>query len=75
MQRTMYVAEDDFWKIMNYETQLDLQRGDLYKKAGIKMISRQTLKRRGCTDCTGILFQTMQKLVSLVRAAQVYTFW
>ena len=32
----LYVAEDDFWKIMNYETQL-VQRGDKYAKAGIKI--------------------------------------
>ena len=39
----MYVAEDDIWKIINYETQL-VQRGDRYKKAGIK-ISQDALKK------------------------------
>ena len=39
----LYVAEDDIWKIINYETQL-IKRGDLYKKANIK-ISDQALKR------------------------------
>ncbi len=32
----LYVAEDDIWKIVNYETQL-VKRGDLYKKAGVKI--------------------------------------
>ena len=39
----LYVAEDDIWKIVNYETQL-VKRGDLYKKAGIK-ISDDALKK------------------------------
>ena len=39
----LYVAEDDIWKIINYETQL-VKRGDLYKNAGIK-ISPDALKR------------------------------
>ena len=39
----LYVAEDDIWKIINYETQL-IKRGDLYKKAGIK-ISPDALKK------------------------------
>jgi hypothetical protein len=39
----LYVAEDDIWKIINYETQL-VKRGDLYKKANIK-ISDDALKK------------------------------
>ena len=39
----LYVAEDDIWKIVNYETQL-IKRGDLYRKAGIK-ISDDALKK------------------------------
>ena len=39
----LYVAEDDIWKIINYETQL-VKRGDLYKNAGIK-ISPDALKK------------------------------
>ena len=39
----LYVAEDDIWKIVNYETQL-IKRGDLYKKAGVK-ISDDALKK------------------------------
>jgi hypothetical protein len=39
----LYVAEDDIWKIINYETQL-VKRGDLYRKAGIK-ISDDALKK------------------------------
>ncbi len=39
----LYVAEDDIWKIVNYETQL-VKRGDLYKKANIK-ISDDALKK------------------------------
>ena len=38
----LYVAEDDIWKIINYETQL-ITRGDRYRKAGIK-ISDDALK-------------------------------
>ena len=38
----LYVAEDDIWKIVNYETQL--VKRDLYKKAGIK-ISPDALKK------------------------------
>ena len=39
----LYVAEDDIWKIIGYETQL-LQRGNAYKNAGIK-ISDDALKK------------------------------
>ena len=39
----LYVAEDDIWKIINYETQL-ITRGDRYRKAGIK-ISDDALKK------------------------------
>ena len=39
----LYVAEDDIWKIVNYETQL-ITRGDRYRKAGIK-ISDDALKK------------------------------
>src|SRR6056300_1440883 len=38
----LYVAEDDIWKIVNYETQL-ISRGEKYAKAGIKK-SQQELK-------------------------------
>ncbi len=38
----LYVAEDDIWKIVNYETQL-ITRGEKYAKAGIKK-SQQELK-------------------------------
>src|SRR6056300_990767 len=38
----LYVAEDDIWKIINYETQL-ITRGQKYAKAGIKK-SQQELK-------------------------------
>jgi hypothetical protein len=39
----LYVAEDDIWKIVNYETQL-ITRGNRYKNAGIK-ISDDALKK------------------------------
>jgi hypothetical protein len=36
----LYVAEDDIWKIVNYETQL-ISRGEKYAKAGIKKSSQE----------------------------------
>jgi len=36
----LYVAEDDIWKIINYETQL-ITRGEKYAKAGIKKSSQE----------------------------------
>jgi hypothetical protein len=35
-----YIAEDDFWKVINYEVEL-ARRGDVYAKAGIKKTPRQ----------------------------------
>ena len=35
-----YIAEDDFWKITMYETEV-ARRGDLYRKAGIKKTAQQ----------------------------------
>jgi hypothetical protein len=35
-----YIAEDDFWKVINYEVEL-ARRGDAYAKAGIKKTPRQ----------------------------------
>jgi len=35
-----YIAEDDFWKITMYETEV-ARRGDIYKKAGIKKTAQQ----------------------------------
>ena len=67
----LYVAEDDFWKIMNYETQL-VQRGDLYRKAGIK-ISPQALKQ----EVAQIVQDTVPnyaKVGEFVRAARVSPF-
>ena len=45
----LYVAEDDIWKIINYEVQL-VQRGDRYAKAGIK-ISPQALNKKLHRSC------------------------
>ena len=39
----LYVAEDDIWKIVNYETQL-ITRGEKYAKAGIKKSSQELKK-------------------------------
>ena len=67
----LYVAEDDFWKIMNYETQL-VQRGDLYAKAGIK-ISDDALKK----EVAQIVQDTVPnyaKVGEFVRAARVSPF-
>jgi hypothetical protein len=35
-----YVAEDDFWKVINYEVEL-ARRSDAYQKAGIKRTAQQ----------------------------------
>jgi hypothetical protein len=67
----LYVAEDDFWKIMNYETQL-VQRGDMYRKAGVK-ISPQALKQ----EVAQIVQDTVPnyaKVGEFVRAARVSPF-
>ena len=67
----MYVAEDDIWKILNYEVQL-VQRGDRYAKAGIK-ISPQALKQ----EVAQIVQDTVPnyaKVGEFVRAARVSPF-
>lgn len=67
----MYVAEDDIWKIVGYETQL-LQRGNAYKKAGIK-ISDDTLKK----EVAQIVQDTIPnyaKVGEFVRAARMSPF-
>jgi len=38
-----YVAEDDFWKILNYEVQL-VKRGEKYAKAGVKKSTQELEK-------------------------------
>ena len=67
----LYVAEDDIWKILNYEVQL-VQRGDRYAKAGIK-ISPQALKQ----EVAQIVQDTVPnyaKVGEFVRAARVSPF-
>jgi len=67
----LYVAEDDFWKVINYEVQL-VQRGDRYAKAGIK-ISPQALKQ----EVAQIVQDTVPnyaKVGEFVRAARVSPF-
>jgi hypothetical protein len=67
----MYVAEDDIWKIIGYETQL-LQRGNAYKKAGIK-ISDDALKK----EVAKIVQDTIPnyaKVGEFVRAARMSPF-
>jgi hypothetical protein len=67
----MYVAEDDIWKIVGYETQL-LQRGNAYKKAGIK-ISDDVLKK----EVAKIVQDTIPnyaKVGEFVRAARMSPF-
>jgi len=67
----LYVAEDDIWKIINYEVQL-VQRGDRYAKAGIK-ISPQALKQ----EVAQIVQDTVPnyaKVGEFVRAARVSPF-
>jgi len=67
----LYVAEDDFWKIMNYETQL-VQRGDRYAKAGIKIPKDQLEK-----EVAQIVQDTIPnyaKVGEFVRAARMSPF-
>ena len=67
----MYVAEDDIWKIIGYETQL-LQRGNSYKKAGVK-ISDDALKK----EVAAIVQDTIPnyaKVGEFVRAARMSPF-
>jgi len=67
----LYVAEDDIWKIINYEVQL-IQRGERYAKAGIK-ISPQALKQ----EVAQIVQDTVPnyaKVGEFVRAARVSPF-
>ena len=67
----LYVAEDDIWKIINYEVQL-VQRGDRYAKAGIK-ISPQAVKQ----EVAQIVQDTVPnyaKVGEFVRAARVSPF-
>ena len=67
----LYVAEDDIWKIINYEVQM-VQRGERYAKAGIK-ISPQALKQ----EVAQIVQDTVPnyaKVGEFVRAARVSPF-
>src|SRR6056300_1278158 len=67
----LYVAEDDIWKIVNYETQL-ITRGNAYKKAGIK-ISDDALKK----EVAQIVQDTIPnyaKVGEFVRAARMSPF-
>jgi hypothetical protein len=67
----MYTAEDDFWKIMNYEVQL-VQRGDRYAKAGMK-IDPNVLKK----EVAQIVQDTIPnyaKVGEFVRAARMSPF-
>jgi hypothetical protein len=71
IMQDMYVAEDDIWKIVGYETQL-LQRGNAYKKAGVK-ISDDALKK----EVAQIVQDTIPnyaKVGEFVRAARMSPF-
>jgi hypothetical protein len=67
----MYVAEDDIWKIVGYETQL-LQRGNAYKKAGIK-IPNDVLKKEVATIVQDTI-PNYAKVGEFVRAARMSPF-
>tara|TARA_R100000030_G_scaffold13181_3_gene8768 strand:- start:774 stop:4817 length:4044 start_codon:yes stop_codon:yes gene_type:complete len=71
IMQDLYVAEDDIWKIVGYETQL-LQRGNAYKKAGIK-VSDDALKK----EVAQIVQDTIPnyaKVGEFVRAARMSPF-
>jgi hypothetical protein len=67
----MYVAEDDIWKIVGYETQL-LQRGNAYKKAGVK-ISDDAL-RKEVAQIVQDTIPNYAKVGEFVRAARMSPF-
>jgi len=67
----LYVAEDDFWKIMNYETQL-VQRGDKYAKAGIKIPKDQLEKE--VAEIVQDTIPNYAKVGEFVRAARMSPF-
>jgi hypothetical protein len=67
----LYVAEDDIWKIVNYETQL-IKRGDLYKKAGVK-ISPDALKKE-VAEIVQDTVPNYAKVGEFVRAMRVSPF-
>ena len=71
----MYVAEDDIWKIVNYETQL-IQRGNNYIKAGTK-INLDNPPRWLKEEVAKIVQDTVPnyaKVGEIVRAARVSPF-
>jgi len=67
----LYVAEDDIWKIINYEVQL-IKRGNLYKKANIK-ISDDALKRE-VADIVQDTIPNYAKVGDFVKAARMSPF-
>ena len=67
----LYVAEDDIWKIVNYEVQL-IKRGEKYKKAGIK-ISDDALKRE-VADIVQDTIPNYAKVGDFVKAARMSPF-
>ena len=67
----LYVAEDDIWKIINYEVQL-VQRADAYAKAGIK-ISKDALKKEAA-EIVQDTVPNYAKVGEFVRAARVSPF-
>ena len=67
----LYVAEDDIWKIINFEVQM-VQRADALRKAGIN-ISQEALEKQ----VAGIVQDTVPnyaKVGEFVRAARVSPF-
>ena len=74
LMQDLYVAEDDIWKIINYETQL-IQRAEKYAAAGVKNmgVDSPALKR----EVARIVQDTVPnyaKVGEFVRAARVSPF-
>ena len=67
----LYVAEDDFWKILNYEVQL-IKRGDKYAKAGVKK-STEALEKE-VAEIVQDTIPNYAKVGEFVRAARVSPF-
>jgi len=67
----LYVAEDDFWKILNYEIQM-VKRGEKYAKAGVKK-STEALEKE-VAEIVQDTIPNYAKVGEFVRAARVSPF-
>ena len=69
----LYVAENDIWKIINFEVQLVVQRADALRKAGIN-ISQEALEKQVEAGIVQDTVPNYAKVGEFVRAARVSPF-